>query len=259
MEDFVATLGQQIHGRRKTVRLYAALSHLDPAECAILTELLPEIKHKRLLDIGVGAGRTTGPLLEISRDYTAIDIAPEMAMKTQNRFGLDSVWCCDARDMRRFADSSFDFALFSWQGIDYVNYPERRRVLNEVARVLDSGGIFVFSSHNRNFRNLGKLPWQQEDFKFTPGLVKEMLKALFSLPRHARLKRHEVYETDYAIVNDNAESYSLLTCYVTIAAQIRELLQAGFSEVRAFDLEGKLVSVDYTSPWIYYVARKGRA
>jgi len=256
MEDLLSRVGKRVYAKRRVVRVYTEFSQLLPAERVILNEVLPEIKGKRLLDIGVGAGRTTGPLLEISRDYSAIDITPEMAARTRKRFGLESIWCCDARDMSRFADASFDFGLFAFNGIDNAHYKERPRVLNEVARVLRTGGIFMFSSHNRDLRDLGKLPWQRANAKLTPGLLKEALKALVSLPRHTRLKRHEVYETDYAIVNDNAHSYSLLLCYVTIAAQTRDLLRAGFSKVRAYDMAGKLITADDTSPWIYYVARR---
>jgi SAM-dependent methyltransferase len=256
MRDVLASINQEVYGRRRVVREYYGLSQLFPAERVILNDLLPEIKAKRLLDIGVGAGRTTGPLLEISRDYAAIDIVPEMVAGTRKRFALESVWCCDARDMSQFADASFDFVLFSFNGIDYLGHKERPRVVNEVARVLGASGIFVFSSHNRNVRDLGKLPWQCDNVKLTLGLVKDSLISLLYLPRHARLKRHEVYEADYAMVNDSAHSYSLLTCYVSIAAQTRDLLRAGFSEVRAYDVQGEVVTKDDSSPWIYYVARK---
>jgi ubiquinone/menaquinone biosynthesis C-methylase UbiE len=255
-EDLLASLGQRVYSRRKVAGQYARASGLFPAERRILNQLLPEIKGKRLLDIGVGGGRTTPALLEISRNYTAIDCSPEMVEATRQRSGLESVWCCDARDMRRFADSNFDFVLFSFNGIDHLYYEERPRVLNEVARVLRTGGIFMFSSHNRDFRDIGKLPWQCHNVKLTPSLVKESLMALLYLPRYIRLQRHQVYQRDYAIVNGNSFSYSLLVCCVTIAAQTSELLRAGFGEVQAHDLQGNIVTADDSSPWIYYVARK---
>ena len=256
MNDFPARRSQQVYNKAQVVRQYAEASQLNPVEHLILQELLPEIKSKRLLDIGVGGGRTTGALLEISQNYTAIDSAAEMVALTRKRFGLESVWCCDARDMRRFANSSFDFALFSFNGIDYVSYQDRLRIISEVARVLCAGGLFMFSSHNRNFRYLDKLPWQEGRSKLTPEFIKEILSTLVFLPRHLRLKQHEIYESDYAIVNDNLHRYSLLTCYVTISAQTRDLVRAGFSEVRAYDRKGKRVTTDDSSRWIDYVARK---
>jgi hypothetical protein len=57
-------------------------------------------------------------------------------------------------------------------------------------------------------------------------------------------------------VDGGAHSYSYLTCYVTIAAQINGLSWAGFNEVLAYDIQGEIVTEDTTSPWIYYVTRK---
>ena len=256
MEDFISTLNHRVYTGRNAVNQHAGLSNLFSSEQAILSRLRAEITGKRLLDIGVGGGRTTPALLDMSSNYTAIDYSPEMVQATRRRFGLNSVWCCDARDMNRFTDSSFDFALFSFNSIDYIPYPQRWRIIGEVARVLSPAGIFMFSSHNRDLHDIGKLPWQRENLNWTPGFVKQCLKALLCLPRHARLRRHEVYEPDYAVVNDNAFSYSMLTCYVTISAQTHELLRAGFSDVRAHDMHGRVVTKDRSSRWIYYVARK---
>jgi ubiquinone/menaquinone biosynthesis C-methylase UbiE len=252
----VATINHRAYGGRKAVDEYVRFSTLFLAERVILDKLRPEIKGKRLLDIGVGAGRTTAALLDISRHYTAIDYSAEMVHATRKRFSLQSIWCCDARDMNRFPDSSFDFAMFAFNGIDSLPYSERSRAIAEVMRVLASGGIFVFSSHNRDLRDIGKLPWQCSSAKLTPSLIKQSLIAVLRLPRRMRLKPHEVYAGDYAIVNDSGVSYSLLTCYVTISAQTRELLRSGFREVSAYDLQGRVIVADDSSPWIYYVARK---
>lgn len=255
-KNFLSSTDCQVYNTRRIITEYAAMSRLWPAERIIFDKLRPEIRGKKLLDIGVGAGRTTPALLEISDDYSAIDNSPGMVQATRERFGLESVWCCDARDLSRFADCTFDFALFSWNGIDYITYPERSQVLGEVARVLRPGGIFVFSSHNRSYRDIGKDPWRRNAVTLTPHLLKECLKALVYLPRRLRLKRHEIYDADYAIVNDEECCYSLLTCYVTIPAQIRELGIAGFRDIEIYDGEGALVTAADYSHWLYYTARK---
>ena len=53
--------------------------------------------------------------------------------------------------MKLFEDSSFDFILFSFNGIDYMNHDERIRTLREIRRILKTGGYFCFSTHNLNF------------------------------------------------------------------------------------------------------------
>src|SRR5580692_8559610 len=52
---------------------FTAYGNLFEAERIILDKLRPSLKDRKLLDIGIGGGRTTRFLLEISRDYTGID------------------------------------------------------------------------------------------------------------------------------------------------------------------------------------------
>src|SRR3989338_8328332 len=59
-----------------------------------------------------------------------------------------------------FPNNHFDYALFSFHGLDYL-FPEeqRTRALHEIHRVLKPGGLFAFSSHNARFipNSLGRL------------------------------------------------------------------------------------------------------
>jgi ubiquinone/menaquinone biosynthesis C-methylase UbiE len=151
---FVSRRTYRVYSGHKTAARYLKLSQLVQVERKIWQHLLPEIREKKLLDIGVGGGRTSAALVEISPDYSAIDYSIKMVEATRRRFSLESIWCCDARDMTLFADGAFDFALFSMNGIDYLGHDDRFRVLREVMRVLGGGGIFVFSSHNRDLRDL---------------------------------------------------------------------------------------------------------
>jgi len=57
----------------------------------------------------------------------------------------------DARDLSAFADESFDFVLFSYNGLDCVGHADRLQVLAEVHRVVRPGGVFMFSSHNMDW------------------------------------------------------------------------------------------------------------
>src|SRR5262245_38986116 len=57
---------------------YSAKEGLNEPEKAALTKIANQIKGGRILDIGIGAGRTIAPLMAISPDYTGVDYAPEM-------------------------------------------------------------------------------------------------------------------------------------------------------------------------------------
>ena len=64
------------YARTGTVDWYRDLEFILKPEAVILEAIGPAIKDKKLLDIGIGAGRTTRFLLEISSDYTGIDYTP---------------------------------------------------------------------------------------------------------------------------------------------------------------------------------------
>ncbi len=102
----------------------------------------------RLLDLGCGTGRTTGPLAERGIDVVRVDSSEEMVARARERHPGVAFMVDDATDLA-FADCSFDYVLFSYYGIDCL-VPESARLaaMTEAHRVLQSGGRFAFSSHN---------------------------------------------------------------------------------------------------------------
>ncbi len=103
----------------------------------------------RLLDVGIGAGRTTALLAPRVRAYVGIDYADLMVRRARERFPGLELTVDDAADLSRFRASSFDVVLFSFNGLGVLPTDEhRRRCLREVARVLVPGGVFLFSLHN---------------------------------------------------------------------------------------------------------------
>ncbi|HEX8097379.1 MAG TPA: class I SAM-dependent methyltransferase, partial [Pyrinomonadaceae bacterium] len=210
---------------------------------------------KKLLDIGIGGGRTTKYLLEISKDYTGIDYTPGCVEAARKKYPEARILCRDARDLKEFAGAEFDFALFSFNSIDYVPHEDRLKVLSEILRVLKPGGFFMFSTHNRDYRHFNKQPWE-EGLRFDVGYLKSCLYSLYYLPRHLGMKRHEVYTDEYAIINDNAHGFSLLAYYIGTAEQVRQLESVGYRYVSAYDMEGNEVSSDTAFPWVYYLAQK---
>ncbi len=111
-----------------------------------------------MLDMGVGGGRTTKYFAPLVRCYIGADYAPAMLKVCKERYGGDFNFIeCDARAMEGFKDNSFDFVLFSFNGMDSFSHKDRIAALREVRRVLRNGGIFYFSSHNLNWAGLKDL------------------------------------------------------------------------------------------------------
>jgi ubiquinone/menaquinone biosynthesis C-methylase UbiE len=232
---------------------YTQAHGLMAAEECLLNSLQSRLTGKALLDIGVGAGRTTPALLKLSSDYTAIDYSQVLAAETSAKFNLSSVYCCDVRDMSRFPNAKYDFVFFSFNGLDYIPHQGRLQGLHEIYRVLKPGGTFLFSSHNRAYlmdpnraeRQYSRAQW-----------VKRTIWRIALYPRHLRLRRHEIIEKEYAIVNDSGLRYSLYHYYIDIPNQIAQLEKAGFIVENAYDMQGAPAAHNSHAAWIHYLAGK---
>jgi hypothetical protein len=68
-----------------------------------------------------------------------------------------------------------------------------------------------------------------------------------------------VFEDQYAIINDVAHNYAMLTYYIDKVNQLKQLENMGFETIEMYDTLGNTLDInsdDADSAWIYYVARK---
>lgn len=101
-----------------------------------------------VLDLGIGAGRTTAALVDDLGSYVGIDLAPIMIDAARSHFPGTDLRVGDASSLAAFTDGRFDVVVFSFNGIDHLSGPDRRRCLAECARVLRDGGTLILSRHN---------------------------------------------------------------------------------------------------------------
>jgi SAM-dependent methyltransferase len=225
---------------------YALRSELTVAETAILERLRPRLAGAALLDLGVGGGRTTLHLAPLVGHYVGADYSAAMIDECRRRFARpEQAWMdhaefvvCDASDMRRFDDASFDVVWFSYHGLDALDEAGRVAALLEMVRVTRPGGTVVFSSHNLSALRR-KLPWRRGP--------RALRRAILARRGVTSLNPRLDPGTDAgsAVVRERRPSGELLDMvHVQPLSQVRALRALGLADVSAIDEHGRSVSSD---------------
>jgi SAM-dependent methyltransferase len=215
------------------VAFYAEEDGLQKPEQAILRLLAPELPNARLLDIGVGAGRTTACLAHLVRDYVGVDFAEGMIDACRARFaGVQNSRfdVADARNLDRYADGSFDIVFFSFCGLDTLDYEDRMRALGEMKRVLRPGGYLWFSTHNK-FRVPRMLRFMCSSPCYFPGQLRRLIRIhVKNFPARRRTSG------EYFAIYNGAHEFRLRLLYIDPRRQVLDLQRLGFGDVRTFGL-----------------------
>jgi SAM-dependent methyltransferase len=146
------------------VNEYAGAYELFAAEKAILNTIESAVRGGSILDLGVGGGRTTASLFQLSGQYLGIDYSEPLIAVCRRRHPGGTFAVGDARVLHSVGHDSFDLAVFSFNGIDYVNHEDRLTILAQVYRRLKPGGLFWFSSHN--LRTRVRKPWHLSHYRW---------------------------------------------------------------------------------------------
>lgn len=238
-------------------------SDLFKAEEVILASLAGQIKGKPLLEIGVGAGRTTPYLRDLAGDYTGIDISSRMVEQCRKKFSGAALFICDARDMALFKDGQFSTVVFWMNGIDEVDLKDRIAILKEIARVLRRGGIFLLSSHNLDWDGLA-VSCAFDGFAFSGNPLRAAksgvqrlivyFRCLFALWLERARRRGYVIFPQY----EESPRINMPIFFIRTEAQERQLKDVGFVQIEAISsdgipLDGRNRHQDFH---VYYVARK---
>lgn len=240
---------------------------LEPAEVLILARFR-EALSGRVLDVGCGAGRILGYLIQLGGDVHAVDISSKMVEHCRRRFPEADVRVADLASLSASVDGPFDAILLSDNVLDVFDDARRREVLADVRGLLAPGGLAVFSSHNLahwdRTPDAGRVGGRRLKLTAMQKLADRspvsMLHAAVRLPRRRanrqRLAQMQYRAADHAVVNDAAHDYSLLHYYIRRADQERQLAELGYALVEVLELEGGSVRAgsDGQGPSLYYIA-----
>jgi ubiquinone/menaquinone biosynthesis C-methylase UbiE len=250
------------YSRAETVRHYARNRTLQKPEETILALLGDALSGARMLDLGVGTGRTTLHFAPRVKAYVGADYSPEMIEYCRRHFAerprLLEFAVANATNLAAFASESFDFVFFAFNGLDYIiRYEDRLRALHEIHRVCRPGAWFCMSSHNINsIDHLFKITIRKNVFAMLRN-VRDVYRLRTILGDTDSLKRQA-----YSVITDGAHNFELQTYYGQPALQIQQLTDAGFTDVRIFDLpqgaeittsEGLRLNTDF---YLYYLCRR---
>ena len=252
--------------KRGSVAHYSRRDDLSAAEQAALSTVGTQAKEQAILDIGVGGGRTTRALREISADYLGVDNSAPMISACRLRFPDARFELMDARAMVPLTNDSVFLAMFSCNGIGMVSPADRLLILREVFRVLQPGGVFLFSTHNQNSPDhQAGFRWPEFEISRNPArLLVRMARFGRQVPlrwlRRRQMRALEVRTSDYSVINDACHDYGVMLYYIGLRQQREQLQSIGFeAQARAFDLQGREIMDDTSDNSIMLVARKPTA
>lgn len=258
MNTFNTTKDKQLWNSAGVINHYTVADDLQKPEKAIIDALREQLPFMRMLDLGIGGGRTTVHFAPLVHEYVGSDYAENMVEACIKRFphaGVNTRFqVIDATNMAGVPDHYYDFILFSFNGLDCIAPEDRDKVFHEVRRVGKPGASFAFSSHNIQY-----LPTM-----YRPKLRRRWRSFLYQFYRIAMLLRYnglpwQYVKQPYAVIRDGVEHFALTIHYINIGEQVRHLKRLGFRNVRVFSYKtGAEVPHDQfdtlkKNAWVYYL------
>ncbi len=250
-------INRAVYYSPRVYRSYLA-DRLTAAESICISKYQPYIQNKDVLDIGVGAGRTSRYLAPLARRYEAVDYSPVMVAYVKKIMPRISVRQADFRELTAFAGESFDFILATDNVIDALPHQGRLRALSEAYRVLRPGGILAFSCHNIRYKKAfsgPRLRWSSNPLRFAANCAGYVL----SLWNHLHVAPLRTTTSEYALLNDPGHRYACLHYYAARSTVCSQLASAGLRYVEAFDRRGQVLAEsadDAETSSILYIAER---
>ncbi len=246
------------------VRSYSRKDTLQLPELNFIMEHKDFLKESDVLDLGIGAGRSTLFFAPLAKSYTGSDISENMIEECKTKFSYTkniNLLVEDATDLKNYRDNSIDFVLFSFNGIDNI-FPESKRIqcLNEINRVLKSRGLYFFSTHNSLFI---EEYYKFHFFRHPRRLYREYLRKRQIIKENGsleniqeKIKKGPLFFFEGMRIGKE----KFLQYFITPNQQMTQLKKIGFEFVCGYSLDGKKLGVseieNCKDPWIYYLVRK---
>ena len=263
------TANERLWRKGAYVDVYANRS-LAPVEVVILVRYR-EALSRRVVEVGCGAGRVLGYLVDLGGEVHGIDLSPDMVAYCHRAYPAANVRVGDVAALGEAVPGRFDAIVAANNLLDVFDDARRRTVLAQLGRLLAPDGVLIFSSHNLAERRRGTPDTRGARSALGRAAaillghsVLELISAARRLPARIRNRRRlaplQRTTDEYAIVNDDTFDYGLLHYYVQRDAQERQLREAGLELIECLDPDGRPVpsGSEGAGPWLHYIARRTR-
>lgn len=241
--------------RERNVVEFFANAPIKPAEVVLFLSFISAFQGKSVLDLGVGAGRTTQYLSRFAGRYVGVDCSREMLSHCASRFPDAELVFADIRNLSVLGSDKFDFILASCMVVDGFSHTDREALLRDTRDRLAPEGVFAFSAHNRaHFRSSHGPKLAMSRNPVTQ--IRFIWEYLISMRNHRRMKPFEERHETYALLNDTSFSWKGMVYHIDRAAQEIQLRDAGFTIFTVLDTSGNALGPDdagRSSSELYYV------
>lgn len=252
-------------GAADVVAAHVTDGFTDPGEEIALAQVAPQCLG-RVLDVGVGAGRTTGLLRDGAAAYVGIDVEPAMVERARARFPGADLRVGDARTLAGLPDDGFDLVLFSHNGLDALDHDGREQALRAMARVTAPDGRVVFSSLSLGGVSFDEKPWSLRGLRSGRALMNAAMAArhpvdwVRSVVAYRRGRRLAEDGPGWARRPLRAYGFRFVVHFATVASVVAMTRDAGLEPVTAVSDRGDVV--DLAAPttqadYVHYVCRPG--
>jgi ubiquinone/menaquinone biosynthesis C-methylase UbiE len=240
---------------------YSNKVSLKKAEQEIHNLLKQKSPLNKMLDIGIGGGRTTHFFSQITKEYIGVDYCENMVKVCREKFYKYpnvSFAIADARDLSVYKDDTFDFVLFSFGGLDAVEHEDRIRILCEIIRILKEGAFFCFSTSNLDALSQFCQIKLEANAKIIGEKAIALLLTRMLNPEMWVYCRGQQRNLKHMMYNIGGDFWSLKTYCITTSEQLRQLKDAGFIDVKIYNSKGRITTClhNTTDIELHFLAKK---
>lgn len=132
------------------------MARLNSAETAEILDLLAPLNGKRVLELGGGVGRFTGPIAQKAAHVTVLDISADaLAQNRQRNAGFKNIEYIAADITRHeLGTAQYDLVFANWL-LMYFDESDIKQLIRRVDRALRKGGTALFrESCRHNYKGI---------------------------------------------------------------------------------------------------------